>query len=157
MIEVIFVLISEQLKRQHSAEVIDSPSPAPAHRKSPPPETPTAGSTSPATREAAPPLLPNLAFDKSVLIPSETIGSPLKKQRASLSGMGDEDMRKRFEMGALGVKADVVGAIEQDTGANSNNVGPMAQDSSAFGGQLGTNVQASREGTTKAEDMDEEL
>jgi len=52
----------------------------------------------------------------------ETVGSPLKKQRASLSA-DDEDMRKRFGPGLQGPKADVLGAIEHDR-MNGGNVGP---------------------------------
>ena len=126
-----------QLKRQHSANDLDAPSPAPAHRKSPPSNTPTAGSTPPHTSGSPPPLLPSLAFDTTSLQGPQSIGSPLKKARASLSGNDDEEMRRRFGLGLSGVKGDVLGAIEQATGSEGgNNVGPVARDSSAFGGLL---------------------
>ncbi len=46
-------------------------------------------------------------------LPDETtIGSPLKKQRASLPGMDDENMRKRFGLGFAGGMGDILGPSE---------------------------------------------
>lgn len=44
----------------------------------------------------------------------DIIGSPLKKQRASLSGIDDEAMRKRFGLGLSGVVGDLMARIDQD-------------------------------------------
>ena len=58
-----------------------------------------------------------------------------------MSGTDDEEMRKRFGLGLSGVKADVLGAIEQAKASGSHKddtdvVGPVAQDGAAFGGLL---------------------
>ena len=158
-----------QLKRQHSADQMDFPSPAPAHRRSPPSNTPTAGST--------PPYQPNVAQSPTTLLPSTVydggcpkapedamVGSPLKRQRASVSGLDEEALRSKLGLGLLGASGDVLGAIEQD----KNNVGPVTQDKPGFGdilglstqekvifgGQLGS--QAPNE-ALKTEEMEEEL
>ena len=92
------------------------------------------------------------------------IGSPLKRQRASVSGLDEESMRSKFGLGLLGVDGDMLGAIEQD----KTSAGPIAQDKPGFGdilglstqervifgGQLGS--QASGE-ALKTEEMEEEL
>ena len=86
------------------------------------------------------PLLPSVAFDSNNPAPSTTtaadaVGSPLKKARSSISGLGDEDMRKRFGLfgntptapgkresaglGLSGVQADVLGNIEHDRMAHA--------------------------------------
>lgn len=43
----------------------------------------------------------------------DIIGSPLKKQRASLSGLDDEATRQRLGLGLSGAMGDVLGRIEQ--------------------------------------------
>ncbi|KAL8849745.1 MAG: hypothetical protein Q9221_005289 [Calogaya cf. arnoldii] len=90
-----------RLKRQHSAEPLNSRTPT--TRKSPASNTPTAGSTPPhgSNLEATPPiLLPNAKFDlgSSKTLDSGMVGSPLKRARASVSGLNlDEDaMRHRL-------------------------------------------------------------
>lgn len=65
------------------------------------------------------------------------IGSPLKKQRASMSGLDEETMRSKLGLGLLGANGDVLGAIEHD----KNNVGPVAQDKPGFGDILGLSTQ----------------
>ncbi len=92
------------------------------------------------------------------------IGSPLKRQRASVSGLDEEALRSKFGLGLLGASGDVLGAIEQD----KNNVGPVAQDKPGFGDILGLSTQekvifggqvgsqASDE-ALKTEEMEEEL
>ena len=79
----------------------------------------------------------------------EDIGSPLKKQRPSLTGK-----EERFGLGLAGVKADVLGTIEQEKMMNGNNVDPVAQDKFTFGGQLAAPEQ---EKAVKQEEMEEEL
>ena len=93
------------------------------------------------------------------------IGSPLKRQRASVSGLDEEALRSKFGLGLLGASGDVLGAIEQD----KNNVGPVAQDKPGFGDILGLSTQekvifggqvgsqASNEEALKTEEMEEEL
>ena len=102
------------------------------------------------------------------------VGSPLKKQRASLSGQVEGDMLSRFGLGLLGAKGDVLGAIERDSAVNGNSVGPVAQDKRvlfgdaagsvvqekvAFGGQLETSrlETPQPEKVVKTEEMEEEL
>ena len=92
------------------------------------------------------------------------IGSPLKRQRASVSGLDEEALRSKFGLGLLGASGDVLGAIEQD----KNNAGPVAQDKPGFGDILGLSTeekvifggqvgsQASNE-ALKTEEMEEEL
>lgn len=84
-------------------------------RRSPASNTPTAGSDTPpstATLSTTPPaLLTSAAYDK----PPETdaddfvVGSPLKRQRASLPGLDDEVMRKRFGLGLAAGMAEGLG------------------------------------------------
>ena len=153
---------------------MELPSPAPAHRKSPPSHTPTAGSTPPYQQNVAQSpttLLPSTVYDggnsnggTSKAPEDAMIGSPLKRQRASVSGLDEDAMRSKFGLGLLGASGDVLGAIEQD----KNDVGPVGQDKPGFGdvlglstqekvifgGQLGTPSQGE---AVKAEDMEEEL
>lgn len=92
------------------------------------------------------------------------IGSPLKRQRASVSGLDEDAMRSKFGLGLLGASGDVLGAIEQD----KNNVGPVAQDKPGFGDILGLSTEekvifgsqvGSKAGdeAVKTEEMEEEL
>ena len=77
-----------------------------------------------------------------------------------MSGTDDEEMRKRFGLGLLGVKADVLGAIEQAIppgGQGTDHVGPVAQDKSVFGGLLpATAAPAQMQDKVKEEVMEEE-
>ncbi|KAL8732891.1 MAG: hypothetical protein Q9166_002492 [cf. Caloplaca sp. 2 TL-2023] len=106
-----------RLKRQHSAEPFNAGTPA--TRKSPASNTPTAGSTPPQASSLAttPPMfLPNTALDlgSSKAFDSGIIGSPLKRARASVSGLDEEAMRQRLGLGLSGVLAgDVTARIEQ--------------------------------------------
>ena len=144
----------------------ESPSPAPGQRKSPPSNTPTAGSTPPyipGDKLSPPALLPSTVYDGTASKASEDfmVGSPLKKARASLPGVDEESLRAKF---GLGMSADVLGAIEQDGSAGATNVGPVAQDrpgfgssvprSSMFGAQLGPQDS---DKAVKTEEMEEEL
>ena len=194
-----------QLKRQHSVESITAASPAPAKRHSPTSSTTPVRDSSPTKGTLAPhatpennaasssnlgPLLPSVAFSSnqppgSTTTASNSIGSPLKKARSSLSGIDDEDMRKRFGLGIGGVnginagggipQADVLGRMEHDrlAGAgqpaarDAGNVGPSL--GGLLGGVLGNKEQsraapmASNEGKQieikreKDDDMEEEL
>ena len=93
------------------------------------------------------------------------IGSPLKRQRASVSGLSEESMRSKSGLGLLGVNGDVLGAIEQDTGG----AGPVGQDKPGFGDVLGLSTeekvifggqvgpQATDEASKTEEMMEEEL
>lgn len=92
------------------------------------------------------------------------IGSPLKRQRASVSGLDEEGMRLKFGLGLLGANGDVLGAIEQD----KNNVGSVAQDKPGFGDILGLSTQEKvifggqlglqgADEAVKTEEMEEEL
>ena len=106
------------MKRQHSAEPLDAGSPA--LRKSPASNTPTARSTPPRdpnNGETTPTILtsaayelkPPKAFDESIL------GSPLKKQRASLSGLEtDEISSKKLGLGLSGIMGDVTTGVHDD-------------------------------------------
>ena len=60
-------------------------------------------------------LLPNTAFDlgSSNAFDNGTIGSPLKRARASVSGLDEEAMRQRLGLGLSGVLGgDVAAPIE---------------------------------------------
>ena len=98
------------------------------------------------------------------------IGSPLKKQRASLSGADEESLRSKFGLGLVGAQGDVLGRIEQGTatGTGGNNVGPSSSERPLFGESLGRMLQrdapSSGQGranqpdqTVKTEEMEEEL
>ena len=148
---------------------MDLPSPAPAHRKSPPSNTPTAGSTPPYLQNVAQSpttLLPNTVYDGGASKAPEDamIGSPLKRQRASVSGLDEEAMKSKFGLGLLGASGDVLGAIEQD----KNSVGSVAQDKPGFGDILGLSTQEKvifggqvgsqmPDEAVKTEEMEEEL
>ncbi|KZF22475.1 hypothetical protein L228DRAFT_126710 [Xylona heveae TC161] len=86
-----------KLKRQHSADPLSDATP-PA-RKSPAldPSVTVSGSTPPTFSLNTP---VNAGEDSTDAI----VGSPLKKQRASLSGLDEEMMRKRLETGPGSVK-----------------------------------------------------
>ncbi len=84
----------EQLKRQHSAEPLEAPSPAPPNRKASPSATtptstdsPSANGEGPATNTAPASAVPSNIDAENI------VGSPFKKQRASLPGL-DEAARK---------------------------------------------------------------
>ena len=144
----------------------DSPSPAPAQRKSPPSNTPTAGSTPPyipGDNLSPPALLPSTVYDGAAPKASEDfmVGSPLKKARASLPGVDEESLRAKF---GLGMSGDVLGAIEQDNSIGATNVGPVAQDRPGFGSSaLGPSIFGAQLGmqdpdkAVKSEEMEEEL
>ena len=164
------LLIMIQLKRQHSADPIDSPSPAPANRASSASHTPTTGSTPPHLSNDPPVLLPNTAYDggSARILEEGIIGSPLKKQRASLSGIEEQSLRSKFGLGLTGAQGDVLGRIEQERGSDGQNVGPTSQDRLLFGDSLGSIAQekvdfgerlASEkpQQATRTEDMEEEL
>ncbi|KAI9717274.1 MAG: hypothetical protein M1812_004801 [Candelaria pacifica] len=104
-----------KLKRQHSAEPLNAGSST--TRKTPASNTPIAASTPPHTSDVA--TTPPSIFDPISTIthnaPDEiTVGSPLKKQRASLPGLDDETMRKRFGLGFAGGMGDIRGLSETD-------------------------------------------
>ena len=92
------------------------------------------------------------------------IGSPLKRQRASVSGVNEETLRTTSGLGLLGVNGDVLGAIEQDKASS----GPVGQDKPGFGDILGLSRQEKvifggqvegqgPEEASKTEAMEEEL
>ncbi|KAL6718981.1 hypothetical protein ACLMJK_003216 [Lecanora helva] len=159
-----------RLKRQHSADPTDSPSPAPAHRASSASHTPTAGSTPPYLPSDPPLLLPNAAYDGgSTRTPEEgSIGSPLKKQRASLSGIDEQSLRSNFGLGLTGAQVDVLGRIEQEKGRGKGKMDQVSEDHPLFGEPLAAPAQANLafsdqastgddRGNLKSEDMEEEL
>ena len=88
------------------------------------------------------------------------MGSPLKRQRASLPGADDESVRRRLGLGQSAVRADVLGTIEQGSGSNesgSNNIGPAAQDRPGFGGMLGAETpDKEKDNKVKTEQMEDE-
>lgn len=115
--------MSLQLKRQHSAE-LDSGSPA--TRKSPASNSPTRGSTPPLASGSAvtPPNIFTGATSHDLkapkLLEDSLIGSPLKKQRASLPGLDDGSVRQRLGLGlgmtsgGNGSGVDVMGRIDRE-------------------------------------------
>ena len=92
------------------------------------------------------------------------IGSPLKRQRASVSGLEEETVRSKFGLGLSNINGDVLGAIEQD----KTSAGPIAQDKPGFGDILGLSTQEkvifggqvgaqAPDEASKTEEMEEEL
>lgn len=109
------VFLSLQLKRQHSADLLNATSPA--TRRSPASNTPTGGSTPPhhLNSTASPSIfLPNSIFDLEAprAFDETSIGSPLKKQRASVTGLDDEAMKRRLGLGLSGVTGDMLAQID---------------------------------------------
>ncbi|KAI4109409.1 MAG: hypothetical protein L6R37_000566 [Teloschistes peruensis] len=113
-----------RLKRQLSTEGVDMGTPA--TRKSPASNTPTAESTPPHLSSLAstpPALLPNTAFDPvfNKVFDSGTIGSPLKRARASVSGVDEEALHQRLGLGLSGmVASEATGPVEHAKSAKSN-------------------------------------
>ncbi len=106
---------SIQLKRQHSAEPLNAGSPA--TRKSPALDTPKAESPPPDTSKgtSTPPTFgTGVTFDTGSQKADDVIvGSPMKKQRASLSGLDDELMQRRHGLGLMsGEMGNVLGPID---------------------------------------------
>ena len=104
-----------QLKRQHSIELLNEASPA--TRRSPASNTPTRGTTPPhfLNSTASPAVLPPTSiFDLEAprAFDETNIGSPLKKQRASVTGLDDEAMKRRLGLGLSGVTADSLAQID---------------------------------------------
>ena len=105
----------QQLKRQHSAEPVATPSLLRKTSTTATPgssDSPTSNPTDPATT-----LLPSSAFDsKQPKFDDSIIGSPLKKARASLSGGDDlgSGQRAGLGLGVSGMAGDIMGRIEQD-------------------------------------------
>ena len=96
------------------------------------------------------------------------IGSPLKKQRASLPGIDEESLRSKFGLGLLSAQGDVLGRIEQEKGEGGDNVGPVAQDRPLFGSSLDgiarenvifgePSARQEPDKAAKTEEMEEEL
>lgn len=120
-----------QLKRQHSADLLNAMSPA--TRRSPASNTPTGGLTPPhhlnTTASPAiqfPPGSSGSIFDLETprAFDETNIGSPLKKQRASVTGLDDEAMKRRLGLGLSGVTGtDILAQIEIDFD-NKNPVRP---------------------------------
>ncbi|KAL2062965.1 hypothetical protein VTL71DRAFT_6037 [Oculimacula yallundae] len=96
-----------KLKRQHSAEPLNS------SRKSPASASTSVGATPPAEAvpiTSQPQLLPNNVFGG---LPDESlVGSPLKKHRASLYDIDSETMLKRLGTGFSSSGGDIVAAAE---------------------------------------------
>ncbi len=108
-------LTFSQLKRQHSADLLNAASPS--TRKSPASNTPNGESTPPHNLDPsiAPVTLPSAsifeleaprAFDEA------NIGSPLKKQRASVTGLDDEAIKRRLGLGLAGLTGDLLAQID---------------------------------------------
>ena len=109
-----------QLKRQHSAEPLNSNGAADA-RKTSKSGTPSAASTPKMNHELSdtPPLLP-AAISTAVDIKSTNtnddssfVGSPMKRQRASIPGFDDETLKRRLAggMGMPGAIGEILGSI----------------------------------------------
>ncbi|KAL8665099.1 MAG: hypothetical protein Q9202_002499 [Teloschistes flavicans] len=113
-----------RLKRQYSTEGMDVTTSA--RRKSPASNTPTAESTPPKLSSLAstpPALLPNTAFDPvfNQVFDSGTIGSPLKRARASVSGVDDEALHQRLGLGLSGVvESEVARPVEAAKSAKTS-------------------------------------
>jgi hypothetical protein len=75
--------------------------------------------------------------DRDPLPEDSFVGSPLKKQRASIPGLDDEMMRRRLGLGLGGTLGEILGSGS----APGGNVGPDNKDTRnlgvAFGGSIG--------------------
>ncbi|GAD95568.1 conserved hypothetical protein [Paecilomyces variotii No. 5] len=137
-----------KLKRQHSSEVVSGEGDVTNSN------TPVAGSTPPvSTTPPNPSSIPSgPAETKKAAIDSlgsEFVGSPLKKQRASVSGADEDAFRKRMGSGLTSNISEVLGASElADTGADVSIAG-------AFGGSLGQQPQATQQPKQQEEDEEE--
>lgn len=105
-----------RLKRQHSAEPMISGA---TTRKSPASNSPTAGSTPPHASDLAstlPSLLPSTTFDfaSSRGFDSGTVGSPLKRARASVSGQDFEATRHHLGLGLAGIVAGDISTASEE-------------------------------------------
>ncbi|KAJ9405656.1 hypothetical protein DTO045G8_6686 [Paecilomyces variotii] len=136
-----------KLKRQHSSEAVGGEGDATNSN------TPAAGSTPPVstTPPNASGIPSGLAETKKSAVDSldsAFIGSPLKKQRASVSGADEDGLLKRMGSGLTSNIGEVLGSSKvPDGGAN-----PSA--TSAFGGSLG---QPQPTQQPKQEEDEEEL
>ncbi|KAI9786665.1 MAG: hypothetical protein M1839_006216 [Geoglossum umbratile] len=109
-----------KLKRAHSAEPLGSPSPQTSYPAAKSPSatvsTPVTGTTPPNTTDPAttpPASKPTFGATAHGLTDDAMVGSPLKKQRASISGLEDEAMRRR--LGMLGSSLqDALGDTDKD-------------------------------------------
>lgn len=120
----------EQLKRQHSAEPLEAPSPAPQNRKaSPSATTPTSTDSLSANGEGS---STNTAPASAVPGNIETeniIGSPFKKQRASLPGLDETTRKASDELG--GQRRESESAISASGGMlGGGNVWPACHTES---------------------------
>ncbi|KAJ9309844.1 hypothetical protein DTO217A2_795 [Paecilomyces variotii] len=136
-----------KLKRQHSSEAVGGEGDATNSN------TPAAGSTPPVstTPPNASGIPSGLAETKKSAVDSldsAFVGSPLKKQRASVSGADEDGLLKRMGSGLTSNIGEVLGSSKlSDGGAN-----PSA--TSAFGGSLG---QPQPTQQPKQEEDEEEL
>lgn len=108
-------LISLQLKRQHSADLLNTASPS--TRKSPASNTPAGGSTpphnlNPGTNPAILPPASIFELEAPRAFEEANIGSPLKKQRASVTGLDDEAIKRRLGLGLAGLTGDLLAQID---------------------------------------------
>jgi len=110
-----------RLKRQHSAEPVDASSPAAQNRKASPSTTPPTGGDSPTAANGDDPVRSQSmasAVPASISAPEDAIGSPFKKQRASLPGLSETVRQISTEISAAqGIAA---------SGRSSDNVWPPA-------------------------------
>ena len=89
-------------------------------RRSPASNTPTAGSSTPPSTSnlstTPPALLTSAAYDmapESNDADDYILGSPLKRQRASLPGLDDDGLRKRFGLGIAGGPGEAMGLVRE--------------------------------------------
>ena len=127
------------MKRQHSAEPFASVFGNTDTSRTSESHTPVSVSTPPATgRQATTPPqsdLPRQETNLNFLDSEAYIGSPLKKQRASISGVDDEVLRKRMGSGLSTGAHNIL----RDNGASMGNL------SGAFTGMANTAQKPSDE------------
>ena len=144
-----------QLKRQHSAEPLNSNG-ALEPRKNSKSGTPSTASTPQVgadLTESTPPPLPGTSTTAPLNTNVESkqadeafVGSPLKKHRASMAGFDDTSIQQRLGagLGSSGPIADIIGALGS---ASTNSQGvDNSKGADQFGGEL-----------VKKEDEDDEL
>jgi hypothetical protein len=133
-----------QLKRQHSAEPLEAPSPAPQNRKASPSATTPTSTDSPSANGEG----PSTNIAPASAVPSNVdaeniIGSPFKKQRASLPGLDETTRKLSDELGgprresesAILASGGVLSGSSTWPGGHTEPKGPPG-DKAKFGSEI---------------------
>jgi hypothetical protein len=125
----------QQLKRQHSAEPLNNGA-GPEGRKPSKSATPSATSTPKIGTDLSttPPLVPGASTAPLIKTSAEDsaddaafVGSPMKKQRASLAAADAETIKRRLGSGLTGNIGEILGSASEHT-APSDPIGDMKKE-----------------------------